>query len=300
MQEQLKSLKNKKDTGIKKKIVRKNTNTKVNVKSSDEILDFNRIISINEDLGMVDCKNNEYLMIAKITGVNIYLLSYNERILLEENFTSLINGIDFPIQFYSQSNNIEFDSYIQLYGSRAKEIEDKFKKILSKIEKETDLDKLEKLNSERFRIGNQLQYARNLINYLDETVRRSLLERNHYIIIKYEHNSAEFENELTEREIFELAINDLTTKFGMIVDSLERNEIKANILNAIELAELQYKAYNKHESENLKLRGMIKSQYNHLFTTVDEPVELKKVRANIQEIEEIEKKMSLENEKIRI
>ncbi|NFO58552.1 hypothetical protein FDB39_17215 [Clostridium botulinum] len=239
---------------------------------SQDILDFKEILVCNEETGLIQYDNNTYIGIIEIQGINFNLLSVDERLMLEENFGELLNGIEFPIQFYIQSRKVDLDKYIN-----------KYQESINKIEKEIDnLKNNENISANDIENKNsQLIYGKTFMNYfVQRTVNANLLERKYYIVVKYVHNTSNFEHKLNDYEILTTAYNDISNKAALIIDSLYRNNLKSNLLSAIGLGEVLYASYNRECASELKFQNVVNSNYSHLFTT-SKPVQIKKIEQEI-------------------
>lgn len=264
----------------KKKNDNKSSEDKSKIMDSQDILDFTDIKVCNEEVALIQHKDkNIYLGVVEVEGLNFNLLSIDERILLEENFCELLNGIDFPLQIFVQSRKTDLDQYIKTYKDRVNQIE---KEIQALSEKEG----IEQLEIDKKM--NQLQYASMLLQYFTQrTVNANLLERRYYIVVKYIHNTSNYENNLSEYEILNTAYNDINNKTGVIMDSLSRNKLKSRFLDAVNLADFLYTCHNRDDANSLRFKNALQSNFDSICTTA-KPVELKKIEQEIVKSEQIE------------
>lgn len=260
---------------------KKNEEEEVNILDSQDILDFDEIMVCNEDTALLKYKENVYLGYIEVQGINFNLLSVNERIILEESFGELMNGLDFPAQIYVQSRKTDLDSYIYKYKNSI----DSLRKEVDRL-KRKNVDPKEIENKE-----NKLAYGELLVNYfIQRTVHANLLERRYYFIVKYNHNPSNYEHQLNDYEILSSAYNDINNKASVIIDSLSRSNLKARLLSAFEIGEFLYSCYNRSDANELKFATAVASEYNHLFTT-SKPIELKRMEMEIKNSEEKEKEI---------
>lgn len=257
----------------------KNNEDDINLLDSQDMLDFEKIRPCNEDSALLEYKKNIYLGYIEVQGINFNLLSENERIMLEQSFGDLINGLDFPAQIYVQSRKTDLDHYIS-----------KYKKSIDDMKK--DIDKEKRKNSDRKYIENrenQLIYGELLLNYfIERTVHANLLERKYYFVVKYNHNPNNYEHELNDYEVLSAAYNDISNKAAVIIDSLSRSNLKSKLLSAFDMGEFLYNCYNRTDANELKFNTVVSSEYNHLFTTA-KPIEAKQLELEIKESERAEK-----------
>lgn len=271
-----------KKLNIKKTLLNKDNESEVKVLDSQDILDFEEIIVCNEENAIIQYNDNSFIGIIEAKGINFNLLSTDERIMLEESFGELLNGLDFPIQFYIQSRKIDLDSYIKKYENMLNQQKKEIQALTDKVD-----PNIEVINNKK----NQLEYGKQLLNYfIQRTVNANLLERKYYIIVKYTHNSENYEHELNEYEILSAAYNDICNKTAFVMDALSRNNLKSKLLSPIEVSEVLYSSYNRSDSSLLKFKNLIKSKYNHLCTT-SKPIELKKIELEIKKSKEKEERI---------
>lgn len=267
--------------------------------SSQELLEFKDIKVCNEEVALIQGENeSEFIGIIEVQGLNFNLLSVDERILLEENFCELLNGIDFPIQFFVQSRKIDLDHYIKIYKTRVEKIQKDMQTLIESMGEE----KNEELEDEINKKQQQFQYGTMLLQYFTQrTINANLLERKYYVVLKYVHNYLSYENDLSDYEILNTAYNDINNKASLIMDSLSRNKLKSRLLDAIELSELLYNCYNRDDASVLRFKNAYKARYDHITSTA-KPVEIKKLDKEIEnsqkkeqelieEIEELKKRM---------
>ncbi len=249
----------------------------ITINDSRDLLDFEDILICNEDEAILRVSEDEYLAFLEIGGVPYNLLSVDEKISLEENYGGLLNGVDFEFQNYIQSRSLNLDSFINKYQLRVDELSKKVSIIKQKIDSsESDIEK-KKLNIDLGKMQNQLKYGYQLLDdFKSKYIDSPLLERKYYIILKYYHDSSEFNN-LSDIEVLKVAYNDLYNKAALFMDSFERQGMSCDFLDAMGIAELQYSSFNKEESNYLKLENAVKAKYNHLCTTA-QPVIIKKIR----------------------
>ncbi|UYZ38944.1 hypothetical protein OD350_29085 (plasmid) [Clostridium beijerinckii] len=264
-------------------------NKNIKILDSQDLLDFGEIIVFNEETAILRYDEDTFIGYINVRGINFNLMSIDERINLEESFGELLNGIDFPIQLYTQSRRIDLDDYLNKYQERIDEIKNQRRIMEERGASEEDIRL----------ITNQIEYGEKLlVYYTQRTVNSDLKDRMYYVVVKYVHSSESFEHQLSEQEILSNAYSDIQNKAALIIDSLLRNNLTSKILSAIEIGEMLYAAYNRCDSSKLKFRNAVEAGFNHLFTTA-QPVELKKLEREIIKSEEKEMELLNEMEEIR-
>lgn len=263
---------------------------------TQDFLNFDDIEIFSKDnpMGLIIKGNkSEFVGIVEVFGINYNLLSMEERLNLEESFSKLLNGIDYPIQIYVQSRKLDIEKYDHKYDTRLQEIKDNIdsQSIRLKFLKENneDNEKLLSLEGKINKLIGQYEYGIEVKEYMmDRSKQKNILDRKYYIVISYKHNSTRFAQNLTYEEILANAFSDVANKSNSLINALTRSKLGGKILNGIELAEVLYSAYNKQESSVYKISNALKSQFNHLYTSAT-PVEVKKIARKIEEIEKAEK-----------
>lgn len=270
------------------------TEKNVNVNNTDMLFDFEGIEVCNEEHALLKVTDNEYVAYLEVGGVSFNLLSEEEKIILEENYGKLLNGIDYEFQNFIQSRNLNLDNFINKYTEKVSALKDKLNKIEDKLDIEKDEKKKEELQIEFNKANNQYNYGLDLLDdFRNKYIESQLLERRFYIILKYYHDFGEYDNELSEQEVLECAYNDLMIKANLFIDTFTRNNMSCKVLNGVEIAEVLYNSYNKDDSSSLRIDSAIRSRFNHLCTT-SKPIYLKKLEIEKKKVQEEQK--ALEDE----
>ncbi|WP_315069230.1 hypothetical protein [uncultured Clostridium sp.] len=276
----------------KKKSVDKTQNkNNVTYIDSQDLLDFDDIIICSEDVALIKYDEDTYIGLMEVKGINFNLMSEDERIMLEQNFGELLNGMDFPIQFFTQSRKIDLDDYISKYTEKVETLTNEVKELEDKEENVSELVLVQKRN--------QLEYAKKLLKYfIKRTVNSKLLERMYYLVVKYVHSKETYEHELDNNELITAAYSDINNKAEIIRDSLLRDNLRSRLLSALEVGEALYASYNRSASSQLKFKNAVEAGFNHLYTTA-KPVELKKLELEIKKSTEREMEILKEMEDIQ-
>lgn len=267
-----------------------NVDKDVNIKDSRELLEFEEILICNEDEAILKVNDEEYVAYLEVGGVSYNLLSYEEKISLEEAYGTLLNGIDFDFQNYIQSRSLNLDNYIDKYSTRINYLEENLQKIKQKLNSSENEKDKEKYKLDYDKLQNQLNYAYQLLNdFKSKYIESNLLERKYYIVLKYYHDSSEFKD-LSDIELLRTVYSNLYNKASIFIDTFQRINMSCKMLNGVEIAELLYSSFNKDEASILKLESLIKSKYNHLCVT-STPIYAKKILNEKRIIQEKQKKL---------
>ena len=234
---------------------------------SQDILEFDNIEVCNDDCALVRVNDNEYLGYLEVKGTPFNLLSYKERINLEESFGDLLNGISYNIQFYVPSRSLNLDTFSLRYEQKVKELGKKVEELEKSLSNANEKD-YDYIYSNLMKANNQYEYAVKLLNYfIERNIDTKLLERRYYIVLNFIFDSSKYENELSKEEILQVAFNDIVNRADVIRNTLEKMKLSSKFLNGMEVAELLYSSYNKEDADNLRLSNAVAARYNHLYTT---------------------------------
>lgn len=261
-----------------------------NVKDSRDLLEFEEILICNEDEAILKINEKEYVAYLEVGGVSYNLLSYEEKISLEEAYGTLLNGIDFEFQNYIQSRSLNLDNYINKYSARIDYLVENLQKIKQKIDSSENENEKERYKIDYDKLQNQLNYAYKLLNdFKSKYIDSNLLERKYYIVVKYFHDDTEYQD-LSELELLNTVYSNLYNKASIFIDTFQRINMSCRFLDGLSIAELLYSSFNKDEASILKLESLIKSKYNHLCVT-STPIESKKLINEKMIIEKEQKKL---------
>ena len=289
----------------KKSKANKNKKEKINISDTQSFLDFDEIKTIGTEnpVGLI-VRGNEYIGVVEVSGINFNLLSIAERNILEDSFSKLLNGIDYPIQIYIQSKKIDIEQYIKKYEAHLEELKKEIEKTQNKIqfyyENNEKLEEIPRLQDKLNRLVTQFQYGININNFIIETCREKyMLDKKYYIVITHKHNSSSFNEKLSKEEELADAFFNIANKANSLIIALQRAKMNGKLLSGVELAEMLYIAYNKADSEILSLRKALRSGFSHYWTTA-QPVDLKLMKNRLKELEKEKNKIDKELEKIEL
>lgn len=207
--------------------------------------------------GIVKLKSGGYRLVVEIPSINIDLMEAEEKQAKMEQYRSILNSIDFPIQFLQQSRVVDISDYLQ------------------------QLDIKKKTSDSRF-IKNQLEFYS---KYLEDLIKyRSILTKKFYLVIPYQEEKEKKDyhafskhkkkmqevekknkNDIHEEETrFEKARKQLFARGQMIERAFKRFEVEPHILSDEELLELYYTSYNKDRSVYQPMKDMNPADYTTL------------------------------------
>lgn len=292
----IKILKNKpKDKETENTKNTKSTVKKGNVFSPQDKLNF-KIKSIGDgnDPALIVKDNGSYVGVVEIYGVNINLLSIDERLLIEKANQEMLNGFDYPIEIFTQSRRVDIEHYKLIYNKRLDELKEKLKQkknkynLLLNSSSVNDLNSIKEVSLSISRLENQISYGDKVIKFIEGIIGHSeILENRYYIAIPYTYTGSIDD----EEEKFITAYNTISNRANSIISAFHRGNTRnykdvGKMLNGYELAELLYTAYNKKNSEKYKFSKALKSEFNNFIVTA-RPVEYKILEQKEKELKEI-------------
>lgn len=233
-----------------------------------QFMEFDEVV----DNMIVRKKGTQYVMILQCNGVNYDLMSEQEKISVEEGFVQFLNTLRFPIQLYIQSRTLNLRDIIATYKSRVDSLAAEIDKLDTKIAQakvQGNRALMEKLQFERKRKVNVLEYGINITDYVEKlSSNKNVLQQKTYVVVSY--YSAEIGGGLenySKEEIYNMCFSELYTRCQNIASALATSQITSKILDSEELAELLYIAYNRDEAEILQFSKALDSQYDSLYST---------------------------------
>lgn len=263
-------------------------------KAIDSIYNFMEFDEILDNM-IVRKNGKQYVMVIKCKGINYDLLSEDEKNAVEAGFLEFLNTLRLPIQLYVQTRTLNFTDILNNYHTRIDNIANQVKKLSTQIEtakKRGDNATVEKLEFERRRRANILEYGESVTSYTERlNESRNILQQKTYVIISYFTSEFGDTSTYSKEEINDIAFSELYTRAQTLIRALTSAEVTGTVLNSEELMELLYVAYNRDESEIYTLRNALNSQYDRLYSTARDVLEEKKKRIE-KHIEEEATKMA--------
>lgn len=267
-----------------------NSNIK-NVKFTQKYLPFKDIKTIGSinDKALIIKNNNQYVGVLEVFGINYNLLSIDERLVLEEIFQMMLNGLDYPIQIFIQSRSMDIENYEKIYTDRLEEINQELKKEESKLNfslNKGDIEETSIIKRNMERVKRQIAYGENVLEFIKAiSYNADILDKKYFIATSYYYDRSLFNQEQTEEEKFETAFNTINNRLESILQSLKGANLEGKFLNGIEVAELLYTSFNKDDSDKYRIGNAFESDFSNLIVT-SKPVELKMFENEKQKLEE--------------
>lgn len=254
--------------------------------STKKFMEFDDIID-----NMIVRKNRQqYVMVVKCKGINYDLLSEDEKMAVENGFTQFLNTLRFPIQLYVQTRSLNLKEIIENYNLKVDDLRQEVESLDARIKKSKlsgNKELLEKLEFERRRKANVLEYGSDITDYIGKmSLNKNVLQQNTYVVVSYYTSEIGAEiNNYAKQEIDSMCFNELYIRTQAVIRSLATAEVYGKILNSEELAELLYIAYNRDDAEVLQLRKALDAEFDSFYSTAPDVME-KKINKIKREIEE--------------
>ena len=255
------------------------------IESISKFLDFDEIVD-----SMILRKNKtQYVMVIQCKGINYDLLGEEEKLAVEHGFTQFLNTLRYPVQLYIQTRSLNLKDSVEQYTAKVNEVKESVLKLDALIKKEKAngrLDIARKLEFERKRKLNILEYGLDITNYVDRmSQNRNVLQQNTYVVVSY--YTTEFGGEIanySKEEIDNIAFSELYTKAQTLIRGLSASGVTGRVLNSEELAELLYIAYNREDSELINIKKSVEAEYDSLYNIAKDVLDKQKelIEENIE------------------
>lgn len=247
--------------------------------NQDSIMNFMEFDEIIDNM-IVRKNKSQYIMVLQCNGINYDLMSEAEKIGVEEGFVQFLNTLRFPIQLYVQSRTLNLKDIIQDYKNRVEVLNNDINKLNVKMKQAMasgNRAMREKLEFERRRKTNVLEYGMNIIEYVERmSSNKNILQQKTYVIVPYyvEELGGNLEN-FSKEEIDGMCFSELYTRSQNVASALASSSVTCRILDSEELSELLYIAYNRDESELYQFSKAIDAQYDSLYSYGRDVIEKK-------------------------
>lgn len=247
------------------------------IESMSKFLAFDTIV----DSMIVRKNRTQYIMVLQCKGINFDLLGEEEKMAVENGFVQFLNTLRFPVQLYIQSRSLNLRDSVEKYQERINEVKDEIIKIDHQIKREKAngrLDLIRKLEFERRRKINILEYGADITNYVDRlSQNRNVLQQNTYVAVSY--YTSEFGGQISnysKEEIDNIVFSELYTRAQTLIRALSSSGVSARVMDSEELAELLYVAYNRDDSELINIKKSVEAQYDSLYNTAKDILDKQK------------------------
>lgn len=275
-----------------------------NRKDSLEYCKFDEIISSNPDdfmkgAGAIVRNRNTFIGILQVTGLNFYSASYTEQEHTISAFISLIDALEYRVQFRQTSkaidisHNIEdFTNILEDLKSQIAETDALMKHYLELSEDNIDNEELsasyiaefDKLASKQEVNNRKAQECQEVINYMEQISSASSdTQQVHNIIYSYDFDETQFTASLTREEIELQALNTLDTRGAALISNLVRCGCSARRLTAGEIVELMRRHLHPVTADENSVDELLNSDLSALYVTSDTLLERIKTRLTDEE-----------------
>ncbi len=218
----------------------------------------------------------------KCTGVSLDKLTEIEQVLVAENHVGFYNMLNWYMQLYIQSRQMDVSSNLDFIDMTRKKVEEALNEVLDKkkkIEKiiedaparkndfTTEIEELNRtyqcLFKQLIRKGEAAAYSKKVASPENPP------QFNVYILYSYKHDSADFSTDLTFEEILHKANIYVETKLNSTVNALKRCHVDSSPLSQKEIVEIMDRAYNLSDSDIVTLEAKLQTSTFDLYTSTD-------------------------------
>ncbi len=244
--------------------------TKQTVNNKKSVYDFMEFDEVKDNM-IIRKNRNQYIMVINCRGVNYDLMSEEEKNSVEAGFVQFLNTLRFPIQLYVQTTSLDLKSIIDQYKNRLINMQKDIQKTNSDMniaKNNGDMESYDKLKFELVRKQNVLEYSADIADYITRlSTNRNVLQQKTYVVVSYYASEIEKKETSSKEEIDSLCFSELYTRTQTILRSLGSAGVIGKILDSEELSELLYVAYNRDESEIMRLSRALDAEYDALYST---------------------------------
>lgn len=180
---------------------------------------FNPVKSF-EDYAM-NLGHHNYRAIIEVSSVNYMLMSENEQDMVEESYKNFLNSLNFPVEIYIQTREIDLNLMIDSLTSKVSKTLKKFDKIASYAD----------------------EYIQNMMQ-IPQYINNSKVKKK-YIIVPFNNTDLMDMSELTNSEIKTFALEELYNRCSIVISGLNGVGLTANMLDKPAIAECLYSYYHR-------------------------------------------------------
>lgn len=260
----------------KSKNSNRNDKNNKNVKK-DDVFNFLEFDKIQDDM-IVQKNGTKYSMVIKCKGINYDLMSEIEQLAVEEGFITFLNTLRYPIQLYTQAQNIDLRKSVSMYNERIDKIKEEYDKVDTEYnflvnDLEVTDEELNKAKLEKSSIQNVYEYGKDIVKYVERlSYNKSLLQRNFYVIVSYYSSEITGVSGFSKNEILDICYNELYTRAISIISGLSTCSVASDIMKSNEIAELLYNSYNRDDKNIINIQQSLESGYYRLYTTSEDAI----------------------------
>jgi regulator of replication initiation timing len=239
-----------------------------NAKAGSTLLTFDRI---TDDMII---RNDGTLCSAIIQckGINVNLMSEDEKKEVQQNFVSFLNSITNRLQLHVQTRILDLSSNVSAYIAKKAELEAQLKNLIDefnklKLDQNADRNLISKIARDILKKQKLYEYAKDLIEKSARMCQYSMiLQSNYYIIVSC--SASELGITIDSKHPLDLNIvsAELSTRCNNISTALYKCGIETTKLNSAQLAELLFSCFPHEEDGLLKLREYIESGLLKLYS----------------------------------
>lgn len=246
-----------------------------------DIQEFNVIEEFDGNIVITENKT-KFTTGVRCIGISMNALSSFERRLIEDNALGFNTMIDWSLQYYIQSVQMDSEDISKYTRDSIDAMKEEYTRLTGHLAKLTEIvaanpnrsdiyeDEIKETERVMKSLISSIQHKEEIMGYC-KAVTSSEAEPvfNMYILYSYAYDASLFTEQLSEQEIRKEAKNYLETKTSAIIGAMKKCMVTSKELSPAEMAELQYRAYNLSDADIVKFKDLLKTSQFDLYTTTD-------------------------------
>ncbi|MDC0764169.1 hypothetical protein POF51_25960 [Brevibacillus sp. AG] len=196
--------------------------------------------------GLMKLKNDRYLLVVKVDGVNYYLKSPAEQEGIDAAFEAAISAFDgSEIIIYTQSRRVDFDDHL--------------------------LFQLDKVNTNRNLNEVQRGYCYNVLNFVDVWQSNTeVYDKHRYFLLPYDLSQKDKKKFKNEDQLYKRIFIILSRKGKILTDTMSRAGVRnIQVATTLRIYEMLHYAMRRSDARHFKLEEALKREMDALFVTAD-------------------------------
>lgn len=225
------------------------------------LLNFDRI---SNDMIIKD-DGSLYSMVIQCRGINLGLMSEEEKASVEKHFIELLNSMKYPFQFHVQTRVLDFNTSIANCAQRQKTFETELKTLVEKyndlqVNQKDNRHEIKETAKEILKTQKLYDYIKDLYKHVDKMGRNNyVIHSSYYISISCTSGEFGIPAKSKKQADLNLVYNELSDRCSTIIHGLQNCGVEASVLNSRQLAQLIYSTFDQSDEDLIKLREAMES-----------------------------------------
>lgn len=222
--------------------------------TAEDFLEFDTI-----EKGMISFTKdpNYFTMAFRVQGVNISMLTAQERVILKNGFMSILNTLKEDIQILVQSRYVDLNKNFEYYKPVIEANRNQVEHLYERVKIEESIPLKEKLLDKARKLEQCNNYANHIIDFFNFYTRESeCIYIQVFVVVGYRYKGSKKWN---KNKIAEEAYDALSNKVKILREQFETIGLKTYELDSIQTANIIYSTLLKNESSYAKLEDAIEN-----------------------------------------